>query len=902
MFRLIKSISLFAFLAFLYFSFVVQFNNVKAACAGMVVCRSNYQHCTCASNPGITCQNSDECPNYDCDSCTTQYNEGDGLCTTATYCNRAMCPQGANWYVYQNECAGAPDPTPTPTVPPTTPPPGSTPTPTPTPTATPTLPPLTPKPGLPFIIYEDVNGNGVWDYGAGENRITPNACTDTYTKVVSGFDITVPGHANAETWHCNLGNSEGSGGCQGSQNVCNGSNCGVDLGSNDSYFNSCLGSHSCYPGGCRWTGACYGGNDTTQGALCNTNGDYCYSAGAGNLRNGPFFESHHTVGNTSAVFTLPPGYELVNKTAASIGSVSSFTCVGQTCTGTVNFATNGTAGGGFACMGTLIKFGVRRAPLPAPTNLGVSCDVGSPTATFSWDTVTGADGYIIRLDHDDQCYNASGQLIGWACTSTSNCNVSYGSGVCADQFVATKGNPSCYEANGRTNCALVIRQGENYLGWSVQPILPAEIYPYISPAAVGTTFMCQATGNVVGRVYDDANGTATATVNNCTDPDTTGVSGITIGLSTRGSLVTSGTGNVTFPNVPYGPPTNPSYTMTLDQATLPTGYTLTCPQSGAHSITSASIPNTANPLNFYITQMRSAWFQLRNGNARSESGVNPAVKSVVPSSCTAPGCNPYLFTMNSTIVATDGYAVTGVGGMLSTSETAGTPLANVRETDKVYEQSGRTAIKEGYDYFYRQFSMGTNPQDDFPAESISQLNLFDILDGFVTPKDNRTAYYISSTATITQPWNVPSGENIVIFVNGDLNIRNTIQVAQGGFLAFIVRGNVNVDVSVGSSDPTSTTSVVEGVYIADGMFRTCTNHNDACGNAVQNISDLKFVGAGTFVGWNGLALQRDFSDSALGGLANNRNPAELFYSRPDFMLYTPEEMKKPHYLWQEVNP
>ncbi len=70
--------------------------------------------------------------------------------------------------------------------------------------------------------------------------------------------------------------------------------------------------------------------------------------------------------------------------------------------------------------------------------------------------------------------------------------------------------------------------------------------------------------------------------------------------------------------------------------------------------------------------------------------------------------------------------------------------------------------------------------------------------------------------------------------------------------------------------------------------------------ATQN---RKFIGAGTFVGWGGIALNRTFENTSdpLSAALNNLDPVSVFVYRPDFVETTPEALMTPGILWQEVN-
>ena len=146
--------------------------------------------------------------------------------------------------------------------------------------------------------------------------------------------------------------------------------------------------------------------------------------------------------------------------------------------------------------------------------------------------------------------------------------------------------------------------------------------------------------------------------------------------------------------------------------------------------------------------------------------------------------------------------------------------------------------------------------------------------------------------TVQQAWNVADDEEYVIFVDGDLTfsadgVEQLVTVAEGGFLAFIVSGDIIVDETVGHSTLSNTSGNLEGFYLADGTITI--ESNDAL--------DKRFVGEGTFVGWTDVVLERDYDE----GPQNEDYPAETFIYRPDFVENTPTEMKRSQRLWQETN-
>jgi len=137
------------------------------------------------------------------------------------------------------------------------------------------------------------------------------------------------------------------------------------------------------------------------------------------------------------------------------------------------------------------------------------------------------------------------------------------------------------------------------------------------------------------------------------------------------------------------------------------------------------------------------------------------------------------------------------------------------------------------------------------------------------------------TGTINLPANVININNkeVVVLVNGDLNINREIRVADSAFLAFIVSGDINID---GGVKKTGVNPALEGVYFADGTLST--------GESAE-----EFMGKGIFVA-GGFNLERDL------GADNETTPAEVFIFDPGLVVKMPRAMKKSRMSWQEVAP
>ena len=134
--------------------------------------------------------------------------------------------------------------------------------------------------------------------------------------------------------------------------------------------------------------------------------------------------------------------------------------------------------------------------------------------------------------------------------------------------------------------------------------------------------------------------------------------------------------------------------------------------------------------------------------------------------------------------------------------------------------------------------------------------------------------------TINQPWNILSG-TYVVFVEGNLAINNTLTVAPGAFLAFVVQGDITVSDTIGAAPPAATAQI-QGIFITDGTFDTGT----------ANDKQLKIEGSIIAADFR---FGRNFSPAT-----NALYPTEHFSIRPDFWVNAPREFLDKNLDWQEV--
>ena len=148
-----------------------------------------------------------------------------------------------------------------------------------------------------------------------------------------------------------------------------------------------------------------------------------------------------------------------------------------------------------------------------------------------------------------------------------------------------------------------------------------------------------------------------------------------------------------------------------------------------------------------------------------------------------------------------------------------------------------------------------------------------------TYEADKDFYYIkpgSGIASLNSDWSVTASEKYVIFVDGNLTINQNITVANGGYLMFIVSGDIAVEAAV---------ATMQGIYLTSGVFTT---------EKVVSGTDVRLVVSGSVVAWGGVSLNRD-----LGSLGNSV-PAEQFVYRPDLLMAMPKKVKTFVMQWQEV--
>ncbi len=304
--------------------------------------------------------------------------------------------------------------------------------------------------------------------------------------------------------------------------------------------------------------------------------------------------------------------------------------------------------------------------------------------------------------------------------------------------------------------------------------------------------------------------------------------------------------------------------------------------------------NNNEPLNFYLKNVNLgnyAWMQTIGGNVLASANSGNAVDVDIPTSdiCTGSCVSAFILSQDdgvNAIADSAGFVLTGGGDV----ELDGSDIHTSGDrTSAINANAKDTKVrKENYDYFYERIdeSVVTLANNNKPVNGGTYIK-----NGDLTLKSNNT-------------WEVTSGQSYLVFVDGNLIIDGVTsqesnpvtKVENGGTLVFVVSGDVIINENVGYADPATSYTAeanVEGVFIADGKLRVKGYQNTAS-------ADLKLIAEGTYVGWSGVEMARDYDDGMLGRLNNNSNPVVVWKFRPDFITSLPKELKFIEKTWTQT--
>lgn len=217
--------------------------------------------------------------------------------------------------------------------------------------------------------------------------------------------------------------------------------------------------------------------------------------------------------------------------------------------------------------------------------------------------------------------------------------------------------------------------------------------------------------------------------------------------------------------------------------------------------------------------------------------------------------------------------------------------------------SNTVCATNSFDTFAEMLDLGsaTNQGSGGPSTVTSFNNLF-------TNADSRTGYKlyyhpgdlsidINNDAGL---WNIPAGSKVIVVVGsssdptpstlniGDTGTNSHMTLPTSSYLGFYVNGNITFEQTVGNvRADTSDLANVRGVFFStDGQIII-----EGVPVANRPTDELRFVGQGTFIGCDGVQLNRDFEDTT--------NKTEVFQYNPNLLNSVPEVLQEAHITWQE---
>jgi len=238
-------------------------------------------------------------------------------------------------------------------------------------------------------------------------------------------------------------------------------------------------------------------------------------------------------------------------------------------------------------------------------------------------------------------------------------------------------------------------------------------------------------------------------------------------------------------------------------------------------------------INFGFTPGSIGWFQTEDMDVFSQGNLT----SKIPSVATDPYFSLPGIGGSPGLVAYGGQEADFTPGEVSVQGW----LANSAYRGKIFD----------YQYLINRLKINTSEAMAVPTTS--------------SPTESGN-YYSASGVTVTTAWNIAGGDEVLVFVNGDLTFEENVTVAQGSFLAVFASGNVTF---------TGEVTNAEGIFVASGNIVVA---NLESGNS-------QFFGEGSFIGWQGFQLNRSLTEEE-----NLTTPALVFSNRPDFWINFPPDI------------
>lgn len=266
--------------------------------------------------------------------------------------------------------------------------------------------------------------------------------------------------------------------------------------------------------------------------------------------------------------------------------------------------------------------------------------------------------------------------------------------------------------------------------------------------------------------------------------------------------------------------------------------------------------------------------------------VNGAIGAPIPIPCIEDVNCPSDFVLPDQDTNTTGVVIHNGGAYFSAAPLVNPGSANISDwvSQASYSDSAPTY---NYDSFYG-LAKGQNFYEVPIGGSIGSTGDINNIAKTNTDAKGYTWIHSAGDLLLGNVINYNGGKKTIIFVEGDLYINGDIQTndTSSNFIMFVVKGNINIDPSVGSNsaNPENNPSLI-GIYITDGIFSTGT---------VGGINkDLPFVLQGSVFA-NDFNLQRNLQED------NKSAPSEIFVYDANFEINYPSALAKKRFVQLEV--
>jgi hypothetical protein len=269
------------------------------------------------------------------------------------------------------------------------------------------------------------------------------------------------------------------------------------------------------------------------------------------------------------------------------------------------------------------------------------------------------------------------------------------------------------------------------------------------------------------------------------------------------------------------------------------------------------------------------WWQVQDADIYSNGNLN----SLISYSCTLPVCNPFL-----EINGTGGYpGIPIASGTISIGD-----FANISSTN--WNSLTALGLRKNYSYSFFERLISSNTQFTNLSSNLVEGDVFSLPTLF-----SNGAYWFkfdgaSSGQDLTINSDIDVGSNKVVLLvdSANLYINGKILLDDGsGFFMAIVGKNANGDkgnifINSNVSGTFDYDPEIEGIFFADGQIDT-------------GIGTEQLHLRGSFVGMDGVNLQRDLTDNSI-------TPSEFIEFGPDLLFTMPNELKSTTINWTEIQP